>query len=576
MLKQNANNFDIVLTNVYIDEMDGFKLLEAGRELDIPVIMISASESRDIILKGVRYGAVDYLIKPIRLEVVKTIWQHVYRKKLASSRSTPLVRDHIEEEVRDGQNRTSVENDCIEEIQSDQETSKDSKENCKKERMKWTDELKEKFIRIVESLGGIDRAQPKKILELMDEPDLTREQIASHLQKVRKNWKEKQNNEQNSLVAASSSHQQPVVGNTVSQGQGGLSWLNYQRQLNYNYWQMTPSIGYTTPMFQDKPNESILQQRRMLSNGGNFMGSSSGKPIESTLQEPNMMNFMGSSSGKAIESTLQQPNMMSSGGNFMGSSSGKPIESTLQQPSMMSNGGNFMGSSSGKPIESTLQQPNMMSNGGKFMGSSSGKPIESTLQQPNMMSNGGNFMGSSSGKLIESTLQQPNMMNFMGSSSGKPIESTLLSNGGNFMGSSSSKPIESTLLSNGGNFMGSSFGNFMGPSSGKAIESSLQQPNMMSNGGNFMGWSSGKAIESTLQQQNMMSNDGNIIMGSSSGSKPEKRHIPDEQRLQLPEVVSDRGPSTYEYLLNDILDSAYEYPTLFDFSEDGNKDYRNC
>ncbi|KAL2941359.1 Two-component response regulator ORR21 [Bienertia sinuspersici] len=83
VLKQNKDNFDIILTNVYDKgQINGFKLLEAGIEYDIPVIMISASEDVEIIKKGVDHGARDYLVKPVYLPEIKNIWQHVFRKNV--------------------------------------------------------------------------------------------------------------------------------------------------------------------------------------------------------------------------------------------------------------------------------------------------------------------------------------------------------------------------------------------------------------------------------------------------------------------------------------------------------------
>lgn len=63
----------------------GFKLLELiGLELDLPVIMMSASGETHYVMRGVVHGACDYLVKPVRMEELKNIWQHVLRRRKAS------------------------------------------------------------------------------------------------------------------------------------------------------------------------------------------------------------------------------------------------------------------------------------------------------------------------------------------------------------------------------------------------------------------------------------------------------------------------------------------------------------
>ncbi|GAQ85946.1 hypothetical protein KFL_002620120 [Klebsormidium nitens] len=54
-----------------------------------------------------------------------------------------------------------------------------------KQRLRWTPELHERFIKAVESLGGPDRATPKRILELMEVKGLEVSHVKSHLQKFR-------------------------------------------------------------------------------------------------------------------------------------------------------------------------------------------------------------------------------------------------------------------------------------------------------------------------------------------------------------------------------------------------------
>ncbi|XP_010432590.1 PREDICTED: putative Myb family transcription factor At1g14600 [Camelina sativa] len=52
-------------------------------------------------------------------------------------------------------------------------------------RMHWTDDRHHLFVEAVEFLGGERTATPKKILNYMDEGDLTLSQIKSHLQMYR-------------------------------------------------------------------------------------------------------------------------------------------------------------------------------------------------------------------------------------------------------------------------------------------------------------------------------------------------------------------------------------------------------
>ncbi|CAI8595146.1 unnamed protein product [Vicia faba] len=82
LLRENKKNFDLVISNVHMPDMDGFKLLELiGLEMDLPVIMFSVNDDLKMVMKGITHGACDYLLKRVRLKEVQIIWQHVIRKK---------------------------------------------------------------------------------------------------------------------------------------------------------------------------------------------------------------------------------------------------------------------------------------------------------------------------------------------------------------------------------------------------------------------------------------------------------------------------------------------------------------
>ena len=76
-----ANNYDIILLDVMLPEMDGYTVCQQVREFsDVPIIMITAkSEDMDKIL-GLDYGADDYMTKPFSpSELVARVKAHLAR-----------------------------------------------------------------------------------------------------------------------------------------------------------------------------------------------------------------------------------------------------------------------------------------------------------------------------------------------------------------------------------------------------------------------------------------------------------------------------------------------------------------
>ena len=56
--------FDLVLLDVMLPGVDGFTLMEFIRPKEIPVIFITAKNSLDDRVRGLRMGAEDYIVKP--------------------------------------------------------------------------------------------------------------------------------------------------------------------------------------------------------------------------------------------------------------------------------------------------------------------------------------------------------------------------------------------------------------------------------------------------------------------------------------------------------------------------------
>jgi two-component response regulator (ARR-B family) len=195
ILRGNKNGFDIVLSDVHMPDMDGFKLLElVGLEMDLPVIMMSADDGKDVVMKGVTHGACDYLIKPVRIEALRNIWQHVVRKRKHEWKDTEQSGSIEDDERQQKQledadfsssgNEGNWRSSKRRKDEEDQAEDRDDTSSLKKPRVVWSVELHQQFVAAVNQLG-IDKAVPKKILELMNVPGLTRENVASHLQKYR-------------------------------------------------------------------------------------------------------------------------------------------------------------------------------------------------------------------------------------------------------------------------------------------------------------------------------------------------------------------------------------------------------
>ncbi|KAG2648996.1 two-component response regulator ORR24-like [Panicum virgatum] len=199
LLREKKDQFDLVISDVHMPDMDGFKLLElVGLEMDLPVIMLSANGETQTVMKGITHGACDYLLKPVRIEQLRTIWQHVVRRKSSDAKIHGNDNDDSGKKLQlasgegdnGGVNRNKRTSRKGRDDNGDEgDDSDDSNENGdsstqKKPRVVWSVELHRKFVAAVNQLG-IDKAVPKKILDLMNVENITRENVASHLQKYR-------------------------------------------------------------------------------------------------------------------------------------------------------------------------------------------------------------------------------------------------------------------------------------------------------------------------------------------------------------------------------------------------------
>ncbi|GAB2220998.1 hypothetical protein Droror1_Dr00012159 [Drosera rotundifolia] len=85
VLNAEGSEIDIILAEVDLPMKKGMKMLKyitRDKELQrIPVIMMSALDEVSIVVKCLRLGAADYLVKPLRTNELLNLWTHMWRRR---------------------------------------------------------------------------------------------------------------------------------------------------------------------------------------------------------------------------------------------------------------------------------------------------------------------------------------------------------------------------------------------------------------------------------------------------------------------------------------------------------------
>ncbi|KAM1161843.1 hypothetical protein FF1_000946 [Malus domestica] len=93
VIKRKHHKIDLILTETELPSISGFALLTLVMEHDmcknIPVIMMSSEDSTSRVLKCMLKGAADYLIKPVRRNELRNLWQHVWRRQTHGGAPVP-------------------------------------------------------------------------------------------------------------------------------------------------------------------------------------------------------------------------------------------------------------------------------------------------------------------------------------------------------------------------------------------------------------------------------------------------------------------------------------------------------
>jgi len=129
--------------------------------------VLSANGETQTVMKGITHGACDYLLKPVRIEQLRTIWQHVVRRKSSDAKIHGNDNDDSGKKLQlasgegdnGGVNRNKRTSRKGRDDNGDEgDDSDDSNENGdsstqKKPRVVWSVELHRKFVAAVNQLG---------------------------------------------------------------------------------------------------------------------------------------------------------------------------------------------------------------------------------------------------------------------------------------------------------------------------------------------------------------------------------------------------------------------------------------
>lgn len=78
--KIETNHYDLILLDIMLPEIDGYELIEYIKQYDMPVIFVTAKNTVENKVKGLRLGAEDYIVKPFDLQELLARIETVLRR----------------------------------------------------------------------------------------------------------------------------------------------------------------------------------------------------------------------------------------------------------------------------------------------------------------------------------------------------------------------------------------------------------------------------------------------------------------------------------------------------------------
>lgn len=92
------NDVHLILLDLYISQENGLELLTdlRNQQLETDVIVVSSANDQASVQKALRYGAVDYLMKPFDFERFKEALQH-YERRFNKLRTEALKQEELDQ-----------------------------------------------------------------------------------------------------------------------------------------------------------------------------------------------------------------------------------------------------------------------------------------------------------------------------------------------------------------------------------------------------------------------------------------------------------------------------------------------
>lgn len=129
--------------------------------------VLSANGETQTVMKGITHGACDYLLKPVRIEQLRTIWQHVVRRRSCDAKNNGNDNDDSGKKLQlvsaEGDNgglnrnkrtsRKGRDDNGDDGDDSDENSNENDTSTQKKPRVVWSVELHRKFVAAVNQLG---------------------------------------------------------------------------------------------------------------------------------------------------------------------------------------------------------------------------------------------------------------------------------------------------------------------------------------------------------------------------------------------------------------------------------------